>query len=1211
MSKAGIIAGRAVIVVDIRDLVTKSLKGIQNQLRQFSRNVSRMSLNMTLFGGAASTGGLLLTKQFTAFEDSMLFLKSKLKTTEEAFTSLTNKIRELGRSTSYTAQEVAEGGVFLAQAGFAADEIDAMLQSVLDLARGTRTELPTAARILSNALRTYGIEAKDSARVVSQFLMATDSGTLDLVALSESMKEVQGTFRSFNVSIETSMAFITMLASRSLRGTKAGTSLNAAFLNLASSANKIKEIFGIEVADNWGNLRDPIEIMKEMKEATKGMGNVQKTDLFRKLFNIRGGRTIEPIFSQIDALELLQKRLKMASNQARIAALLMDSGWGGSVRRATSALQDLNITVMNIFTNTLKPLMDKVPGVANAFEQLAKANERLTMIVLLTPPAVLALGIGFLVASTFASKFALILGVVSAVVVGASRGIFALAGAPLNILSQGFAAATTAGRKFDLMLGSLNPDRLQRGKRAGMAKPTSFLGKMSTRSIPLVGPLEAAVKVVVRGLATIGTKVSQATKATYGMVPAWSRIYSGLKSVVTPLVASIPVGINKIKTGLQSSVVAIKSFANTLSGQVVVGFKRLELQIQQFVKRVQPMLGADLFPEFGKSGGKSFLVTWANFEKDVIRGATSFGSAIQRNIVRYFPILTKLSKINLGANLFPNFGASRGMSFMATWGNFEKDITNLARPMQAVFKPLGILLKPFYQIEAVLQNMSTRMSKVAIATVNWVNNIEKAKDAFADLNTAQKAGAALKGAKGIGSMIGGGAMKGITSIGSIFSSIFRAIPFAKIASGGKVALSVLGKGFLGLWNIVKKIDIVRILYNVIMGLKNIIRTIMIVTGSVLRFAMSWNALFLAVDILILFGDKIPVINTSLSNLGKAFTGAFAQIGKIGKLVGPAFKLIQDGILGLQMGQADGFDMITRGVANIIAIIQTQLWNAWVAFVNSITDEIAFVYRTFMSIYEVIMLIIGGIGQMVVAVAQLFNLGNGDELGKSFRENFGSVAKDGVKLMGNMIEGLFVTLVEITRAAYAGLSGMINTVMQYFSALLTVFKVMVQQIPSYAIPGGQGMKDDLIGAINFAQAIPTAMNAAMKTSDGIINGIADEVRMGFVQGSNAFNDKVDAIFDKDFKMEFATPPKIDILDYDLEAKSFIDPDQDLVDKLTENFGLDQNEKVFRSLKEGFIAATTGSFAATRNTLFKSANKEEQQTDLLTNIAENTRQMAQAF
>lgn len=1056
MSKAGIIAGRAVIVVDIRDLVTKSLKGIQNQLRQFSRNVSRMAVNMTLFGGASSTGSLLLTKQFTQFEDSMLFLQSKLKTTDEVFKSVTETIRNLGRTTSFTAQEVAEGGVFLAQAGFAADEIQDMLQAVLDLARGTRTELPTAARILSNALRTYGIEAKESTKVVSQFLIATDSGTLDLVALSESMKEVQGTFKSFNVSIETSMAFITMLASRSLRGTKAGTSLNAAFLNLASSADKIKKTFNIDVADAWGNLRDPIEIMKELKTATQRMGNVKRTDLFRQLFNIRGGRTIEPIFSQIDQLALLQRRLQMASDEARRAALLMDSSWGGSVRRATSALQDLNITIQDIFTKSFKPLMDLVPGFSNAFEQLAKANERLTLAIILTPPAVLLLGVGFLIASTFASKFALILGVVNAALMGASRGVLALAGAPLNVLSQGLAAATMQGRKFDIMLGSLIPDRYVRGKKKGMPKPTSFMGKLSTKSIPIVAPLTSFFKFISGGLSQVGLLVGRLIGSVTKLAPAFTMI----------------------GTTVTRAFIGLKKFIASLS---------------------------------------------------------LLGPIIRFNAIKYFYMLKALKQ----GHWFFQLGATKTRSFALAF-----------------------------------QYLAS-------------SGIAKATLAFRSFFAVTR------------------------SFGSAFMGAMKSFSITRIGPAVSTTLLSIGKGFLGLWNIVKRIDIVRILFTMFMTLKNIASTIAIVTGNVLRFAMSWNGLFLALNILILFGDKIPVINTSLSNLGKAFSNAFSQIGQIGKLIGPAFKLIQDGIIGLRKGQTDGFDMITRGVANIIGIIQTQLFNAWAAFVNAITDEIAFVYRTFMSIYEVIMLIVNGISQMIDGIMRLFmstDLRGGD-LGKRFRENFGEVARDSMKVLGSMIEGLFVTLVEVTRAAYAGLSGMISTVMNYFSALLTVFKVMVQQIPSYAIPGGQGVKDDLLGAINFAQALPQALQITMKASDSIVNTIADNVRLGFIEGSTAFNDRIDEIFDKDFTIEFATPPKIDILDYDQTARSIINPDQDLIDALEQPGWLDQAEQVFKSFKEGFVGATTGSFGATRNTLLKTQTLEEKQTDFMEQIANNTAQLAQ--
>ena len=1135
MSKAGIIAGRAVIIVDVRDMVTKSLAGIQNQLRQFSRNVSRMSLNMTLFGGAGSTGSLLLTKQFTAFEDSILFLKGNLKATEEQFARLEARIRTLGKTTSYTAFEVAEGAVFLAQAGFDSTEIENTLQAVLDLARSTKTELPTAARILANSLRTYDIATSEANKVASQFFIATKAGTLDLISLSESLKEVQGTFRSLNVSLETSVAFITALSSRSLRGTKAGTSLNAAFLNLATNAERIKKIFNVDIADPSGNLRDPIKIFREITAAAKDMGNVAKTDLFRELFNIRGGRTIEPISAQIaemeTGIEALAKEMKYASDEASKAAKVMDSKWGGSVRRAISALDDLNITIMEIFTRTLKPAMETVPVFAAAIESFAKENEMLTIILLALPPAILAMGIGFLIASTMASKLALVIGLLNASLWGLTTIAFKGISVPFNLLAQGFAAAAIQGRKFDMMMGSLVSDKYSRGKKKGQSRPTSFISRTMTTPI---NPWTA-------GLA----KLKQQTTPVAAKVGVLQKAYNGLKITIQSVSNA-----TKFLVVNTYRLLAALTDKSTLLGKNSILLGRLAMNI---------------------------ITMAGNLKLLVFTGGLS-GLFVIPNLVEMYNILSKLSSLNIG--------------------RFVGYLTNLSKT------------------------------------------------------------------KGIGNAILGGLKGGSGKIFSLMKTGFlKAWTFIKVAlskglSVGKNIFGGLGKAALTFFQMLKKIDVVKALFSLAMTLKNIISFLFIAARATLRFVFSWNFVFLVLDMLILFGDKIPVIKESLENLGSAFSKAFGEIGKIGSMVGPAFKLIQIGINDLIAGSGLGFLKIQMGVENIAAIISTQLWNAWAQFVNSLQDEIAFAYRAFMSLYLIIARVFEVIIDMTVGLAGLS--ASTGEFNRGFRENIGNIAKTVVQTIGEMIEGLALALVSVYQSVLDGVTFLVNMLLTSIQGVLKVLKTMVEAIPPGLI--------DEVGRQNVLGGMTIASNglAAGKIGAEIFRKQAQEnaerIRTSIIEGSEEFKKAVEEVFTKIFKLDMLAPPEQNLenfqdfengnvpnqlipgFDQNLEGNANFDvnplnkndfnlelgeelndqekfrrlspPDanQRKLEKELEN-ELRKNKKgfgeTFKFSKEKFSDATTGSFGATRGALLKTQTLEQKQTDLLQNVADNTRQMAQAF
>jgi TP901 family phage tail tape measure protein len=1165
MSKAGIIAGKAVIVVDVRDLVTKSLKGIQNQLRQFSRNVSRMSLNMTLFGGAASTGQLFLTKAFSDFEDSMLFLKTKLKTTDAQFDKLIDKIRSLGRTTSFTAQEVVEGAVFLAQAGFESKEIDNMLQAVLDLARGTRTELPTAARILSNALRTFDIDASQANRVVSQFMIGVDNGTLDLVALSEAMKEVQGSFKSLGVPLESAISMITALSSRSLRGTKAGTSLNAMILNLASNAERIKLDLGVDIADEKGNLRDVVDILEEIMNATAKMGNVKKTDMFRRLFNIRGGRTIEPLFSQMEkTLKGLKQEIRNASDEARKSAVVMDSGWGGAIRRATSALQDLNLTVMKIMTDALTPLVDMVPMLSNVMEVLTKKNATLVLVLLAIPPLSLALGIGFLVAATFASKLAFVLSGLGAIFTGIIRGATALAGAPLNILAQGFAEAVVQAKKFDLTMGRLIPDLYKKGRKKGQARPTSFMGKISTAQLKIPNAF-----------------------------------------------LLFPMLLSKIVSGLGLVAASGVSLGFTL-GSALDGVFRTAVRLAPIFGNVAAagvMLGATL--------GSVLEFTFNTLVRGI--GLTgTFASALGRPLPSLKSIIALVKRLDA--------------SFLATMANIGGKI-------------------------------SSSISRVAIAFVGLINRIELAKDAFASLspgnkllsigsvirNIAVSLASVARSVVSFGAMIGRGAGTGLATLARFGPMVAR-------------SMAVVGGAMRGAFQFLMSGKIITYLYRFFMTLKTIASIALITARNILRFAFSWNGLFLALDILILLGDKIPVIKESLENFGNAFRNAFGELGKIGALIQPAFELIKKGFKTMSEGGANGFEMLSTGVWNIVEVIRDQLWNAWASFVNSIQDEIAFVYRSFMSLYLIFTRIVEIVGTFISmlsggeAAASDFN--------ESFRNSIGPIAKMVVEGIGNLIEGLSLTLVDMYGQVYTTLSGLLGLVLDGITGILDLFSGIVYGLYDANIINKETRGRILDGVGEAKVGIAQAQNNRLNNLEDL-QGNLNEAKGAIIQGSEKFKNDLNDVFAQTFELDLIVPETIpaDLLfldtpndgpslpGFDPKAPEANQPEAkktledltgikkgdfagmvDFSNQLNPNGvqGFDMNTgkamefadfnpnrmaeeigKTLTIMKDNFIGATTGSFGATRNALFKAASKEDKQIDLLEDIAASNKAIAGAF
>lgn len=118
----------------------------------------------------------LAIHQFANFDDQLRLLQGITGALPRDFETLANKIRELGRTTSFTAAEVAQGATALARAGFDVSQIETALPAILNLSRATGAELAEAADIAGNALRGFGLSTDQTSKVVD-ILTATANGS--------------------------------------------------------------------------------------------------------------------------------------------------------------------------------------------------------------------------------------------------------------------------------------------------------------------------------------------------------------------------------------------------------------------------------------------------------------------------------------------------------------------------------------------------------------------------------------------------------------------------------------------------------------------------------------------------------------------------------------------------------------------------------------------------------------------------------------------------------------------------------------------------------------------------------------------------------------------------------------------------------------------------------------------------------------------------
>lgn len=191
-------------------------------------------------------------KMFIEFEDTMIRTKAVMGASEAQFQELQGEVKELGRTTRFTAQQVADAAQVLAIAGVSVDEMvsDKALENLLKLAQAGGVDIAEAAGIAVAAIKGFQMEMKDLERVNDVLTATFTSTNTEIGTIGESFKMIAPTAAAAGLEIEEMAAAVGILGNAGLKGSIAGTGLRAAINQLlkpSSDARMVMEQLGLDV----------------------------------------------------------------------------------------------------------------------------------------------------------------------------------------------------------------------------------------------------------------------------------------------------------------------------------------------------------------------------------------------------------------------------------------------------------------------------------------------------------------------------------------------------------------------------------------------------------------------------------------------------------------------------------------------------------------------------------------------------------------------------------------------------------------------------------------------------------------------------------------------------------------------------------------------------------------------------------------------------
>lgn len=317
-------------------------------------------------------------------------LTGSIDTSSEKWGQFQEVIRNVGKTTEFTATQAAEAAGFMAMAGFDIEQIMGGLKSVTDLATVGFVDLGTAADITTNIMTGFGLSVKDLTMVNDTLAQTFTSSNVNLTMLGETMKYVAPVAHAVGWEIQQVAAAAGLLGNAGIQGSMAGTSMRMALVQLLSPTNDAQETMkrlGLQFYDSSGKIRPMVEILRELERT-----GASTTDVMT-IFGTRAGTSMLALLGQGSAvLQSYTDEIYNAEGATKKMADTIRNNMLNTLRQTQSRLQDIQIEI----GNALYPVVLELANLmADTIAPLLRDTIVPIMIDLMPAVRGLAIGLGY------------------------------------------------------------------------------------------------------------------------------------------------------------------------------------------------------------------------------------------------------------------------------------------------------------------------------------------------------------------------------------------------------------------------------------------------------------------------------------------------------------------------------------------------------------------------------------------------------------------------------------------------------------------------------------------------------------------------------------------------------------------------------------------------------------------------------------------------
>lgn len=311
------------------------------------------------------------------FEEGMSKASAISGASGKELQDLTDKAKEMGAKTKFSATEAASAFEYMAMAGWKTGDMLDGIEGIMNLAAASGEDLATTSDIVTDALTAFGLKASDSAHFSDVLAKAASSSNTNVGMMGATFKYVAPLAGAMKYSIEDTAVAIGLMANAGIKGEQAGTSLRAMLTRLTDppkDAAEAMESLGISITNADGSMKPLSEVISILREKFSGLTDSQKAAFAS---SIAGQEAMSGLLAIVGAsdedFQSLTEAINNADGAAEQMAETMQDNLKGKITILQSSLEGLGIEIYESMEEPLKGAaergIDAVNDITKAFKQ--------------------------------------------------------------------------------------------------------------------------------------------------------------------------------------------------------------------------------------------------------------------------------------------------------------------------------------------------------------------------------------------------------------------------------------------------------------------------------------------------------------------------------------------------------------------------------------------------------------------------------------------------------------------------------------------------------------------------------------------------------------------------------------------------------------------------------------------------------------------------